>query len=103
MDVIYELRDLGVVPTSMIDISDGLASEIMHICKQSGVGAELLEENLPIDNTTYETAMEFKLDPLTCVLNGGEDYELLFTIKKEDLSKIKNHPDITMIGRIKEK
>jgi thiamine-monophosphate kinase len=103
MDVIHELRELKIVPTSMIDISDGLASEIMHICHQSEVGAELLEENLPIDNNTYETAMEFKLDPLTCVLNGGEDYELLFTIKKEDLNKIKNHPDISVIGRIKEK
>lgn len=103
MDVVYELRDLNVVPTSMIDISDGLASEIMHICKMSGVGAELLEENLPIDNVTYETAREFDIDPLTCVLNGGEDYELLFTIKVEDLPKIKNHPDITVIGRMKEK
>jgi thiamine-monophosphate kinase len=103
MDVVYELRDLNVVPTAMIDISDGLASEIMHICKKSEVGAELLEENLPIDNVTYETAREFDIDPLTCVLNGGEDYELLFTIKPEDLVKMKNHPDITVIGRIKEK
>jgi thiamine-monophosphate kinase len=103
MDVIHELRELGVVPTSMIDISDGLASEVMHLCKQSNVGAELLEENLPIDQLAYETAREFDLDPLTCMLNGGEDYELLFTIKKEDINKIKNHPDITIIGRMKAK
>jgi thiamine-monophosphate kinase len=103
MDVIYELRELGILPTSMIDISDGLASEIMHLCKQSNVGAELAEENLPIDDATYETAREFDIDPLTCLLNGGEDYELLFTLNKEDMSKIKNHPDITIIGRITEK
>jgi thiamine-monophosphate kinase len=103
MDVIYQLKDLDVLPTSMIDISDGLASEIIHICRKSDVGAELAEENLPIDDATYQTAREFDIDPLTCVLNGGEDYELLFTIKKEDLNKIKNHPDITVIGRIKEK
>lgn len=103
MDVIYELRELQVLPTSMIDISDGLASEIMHICHKSQVGAELVEENLPIDNGAYEVAREFDIDPLTCILNGGEDYELLFTIDKKDISKIKNHPDITMIGRIKEK
>lgn len=103
MDVIYELKEMGLVPTSMIDISDGLASEIMHICKNSNVGAELAEENLPVDDLTYETAREFDIDPLTCVLNGGEDYELLFTIKKEDLPKVKNHPDITVIGRITEK
>lgn len=103
MDVVYELRDLKVKPTAMIDISDGLASEIMHICRKSDVGAELLEENLPVDNATYETAREFELDPLTCVLNGGEDYELLFTIDPGDMEKIKNHPDITIIGRIREK
>jgi len=103
MDVIHELKELGVVPTSMIDISDGLASEMMHVCKQSNVGAELLEENLPIDQLAYDTAREFDLDPLTCMLNGGEDYELLFTINKEDMNKIKNHPDITIIGRVKPK
>ena len=103
MDVIHELRELKVIPTSMIDVSDGLASEIIHICRQSEVGAELLEDNLPIDNLTYEAAREFNLDPLTCLLNGGEDYELLFTIRPEDLSKIKNHPDITTIGRVMDK
>jgi thiamine-monophosphate kinase len=103
MDVIYDLREHKIIPTSMIDISDGLASEIFHICTGSGVGAEILEENLPIDNSTYETAREFNLDPLTCVMNGGEDYELLFTIKADDMLKLRNHPDISMIGRIKEK
>jgi len=102
MDVIYELRELGIVPTAMIDISDGLASEVLHLCKSSGLGAVIMEDKLPIDEQTYATALEFNLEPLTCILNGGEDYELLFTIKQEDLNKLKNHPDITVIGLMKE-
>ena len=102
MDVIYELRELGVTPTAMIDISDGLASEIMHLCKNSNLGAVLMEDKLPIDEQTYEAAREFNLEPLTCILNGGEDYELLFTIKQDDYDKIRNHPDITIIGLMKE-
>jgi thiamine-monophosphate kinase len=100
MDVIYDLRELGVKPTSMIDVSDGLASELMHICSQSGVGATIYKDNLPADNQTLEAAMEFKLDPITCILNGGEDYELLFTIPLTDFEKIKNHPDISIIGKV---
>jgi thiamine-monophosphate kinase len=100
MDVIHELRDLGVKPTSMIDISDGLASELMHICTQSKVGAAIYQDKLPADQQVIDTAEEFKIDPLTCMLNGGEDYELLFTIKLSDFDKIKNHPDITVIGKI---
>jgi thiamine-monophosphate kinase len=100
MDVIHELRDLGVKPTSMIDISDGLASELMHICKQSKVGAAIYQDKLPADQQVLDTAEEFKMDPLTCILNGGEDYELLFTVKLSDFDKIKNHPDITVIGKI---
>ncbi|SHI90789.1 thiamine-phosphate kinase [Hymenobacter daecheongensis DSM 21074] len=103
MDVIHELRDLGVVPTSMIDISDGLASEVLHICQQSGTGARVFSENLPAANPMLEVANEFNLDPIMCMLNGGEDYELLFTIPLTDHDKIKNHPDITIIGHITEK
>ncbi|QDA61412.1 thiamine-phosphate kinase [Hymenobacter jejuensis] len=103
MDVIHELRDLGVVPTAMIDISDGLASEVLHICQQSGTGARVFSENLPIANPTLEVAAEFNLDPIMCMLNGGEDYELLFTVPLSAHDKLKNHPDITIIGHITEK
>jgi thiamine-monophosphate kinase len=97
-DVVFELRDAGVVPTSMIDISDGLASELLHLCTQSGTGARVFEENMPIANETYLTAEEFRLSPLTVALNGGEDYELLFTINPTDYEKIKNSPHISFIG-----
>lgn len=99
-EIIIDLEELGVIPTSMIDVSDGLASELLHISKESGVGVRIYEEKVPVDELTYETAVEFKLDPITCALNGGEDYELLFTINKADHDKIKNHPDIHMIGYI---
>jgi thiamine-monophosphate kinase len=100
MDIVHELKELKIIPSSMIDISDGLASELLHICKSSGTGATIYEDKLPIDDVTYKTAREFNIDPLTCILNGGEDYELLFTIKQDDFSKLKNHPDITVIGHI---
>ncbi len=103
LDIIHELADLGIVPTSMIDISDGLASEIMHICKQSNVGAVLYEDKLPIDQQSYDAAINhFQLSPITCALNGGEDYELLFTISQEDYEKIKSHDQISTIGYITE-
>lgn len=102
-DVVYELADLGLVPTSMIDISDGLASELFHICKNSSAGVQIFEDKLPIDKQTYDTAGEFKIDPTTCALNGGEDYELLFTISQKDFEKIKNHPDIHFIGYVQSK
>jgi thiamine-monophosphate kinase len=102
MDVIYELNELGIVPTSMIDISDGLASELLHISKNSKVGVRIFEDKLPIDQLTHDTAMDFNIDPLTCMLNGGEDYELLFTVKQEYFDKIKNHPDISIIGVVTE-
>jgi thiamine-monophosphate kinase len=103
-DIVFELEELGVVPTAMIDISDGLASELFHISKNSNVGIRIYEDKIPIDQLTYETtALEFKIDPVTAALNGGEDYELLFTIKKEDFDKIKNHADIHMIGYTHEK
>jgi thiamine-monophosphate kinase len=102
MDIIHELRDLGVVPSSMLDISDGLSSELFHICQQSKVGVLIYEEKLPIDKQTYDTALEFGMDPITCVLNGGEDYELLFTIRQEDFPKLEKHPDIHFIGHVTE-
>lgn len=98
MDIIYELAEMDLLPTSMIDISDGLASELFHLFSASGLGSRIFEEQLPIDKMTYDTAVEFNLDPITCVLNGGEDYELLFTIKQEDHERLKNHPDIHFIG-----
>jgi thiamine-monophosphate kinase len=99
-DIIKLFSDLNLQPTSMIDISDGLASEVLHICDQSGVGCELYEEKIPIDEQTYDTARQFNLDPTMCALSGGEDYELLFTIKQEDYDKVKNLPDFSVIGHI---
>jgi len=99
-DVIELLKSIGVKPTSMIDVSDGLSSEILHLCKQSEVGVELYEEKIPIDPLTFDTAREFNLDPTVCVLSGGEDYELLFTVDIADYDKIKNSMDITIIGHI---
>lgn len=97
-DIVFDLEEAGLIPTSMIDVSDGLASELFHIGSQSGLGVRIYEDKVPIDHQTFETAVEFKLDPITCALNGGEDYELLFTIRKEDQEKISKHPDIHMIG-----
>ncbi len=101
-DVIELLGKLHVKPSAMIDISDGLASEILHICKASNVGCKLYEDKIPIDPMTYETAREFGLDPTVCALNGGEDYELLFTIPQLDYDKIKGQSDISVIGYITE-
>lgn len=94
------LKKLGVKPTAMIDISDGLASETLHICTQSEVGASIYEEKIPIDPATYEKAREFNLDPTVCALNGGEDYELLFSIDISDFEKVKGNPNISVIGHI---
>jgi thiamine-monophosphate kinase len=98
MDIIHELRTLDVIPTSMIDISDGLASECLHLSHHSKVGFSIYEDKLPIDKQTFDTAVEFGLDPITSVLNGGEDYELLFTISQENHDKLEKHPDIHFIG-----
>jgi thiamine-monophosphate kinase len=100
MDIVHELADKKVVPTAMIDISDGLASELLHLSKSSGVGIKIFEDKVPIDAGAFETAIEFKIDPITCALNGGEDYELLFTIAPSDYEKLKNHPDIHFIGHV---
>lgn len=98
MDIIHELREMKIIPTSMIDVSDGIASDLFHLCKHSNMGATLFEDKLPIDKMTYDTAVEFKLDPITCALNGGEDYELLFTISQKDFEKLEKHMDIHFIG-----
>ena len=97
-DIIHELFDKGVVPSSMIDISDGLASELLHICTQSGVGAMVFEDKLPIEDITMLAATEFNVSPITAALNGGEDYQLLFTVKQSDFDIIKNMSDVLPIG-----
>jgi thiamine-monophosphate kinase len=99
-DVIQFLKELDVVPTSMIDISDGLASELFHICSASNTGCHIYDEKIPIDAQTSMAAIDFEIDPSTCALNGGEDYELLFTIKQADFDKIKGNPHMTIIGHI---
>jgi len=101
-DIVEMLKDLDIKPTAMIDISDGLASEILHICKQSNKGCNIYEDKIPLDPMTYETAREFNLDPTVCALSGGEDYELLFTIKQADYEKIKLMMDISVIGHVTE-
>ena len=100
MDIIELFKTLDIKPTSMIDISDGLASELMHLCTQSEVGCELYEDKIPLDPQTFDRAREFSLDPTVCALSGGEDYELLFTIPMSEYEKIKNVPDFTIIGHI---
>lgn len=99
-DVIEFLETQQVVPTSMIDVSDGLSSEILHICKQSNVGCQMNEDAVPIANDTYNTALHFNIDPINCALSGGEDYELLFTIDPKDKDKVNQHPDISIIGEM---
>ncbi len=93
----------GFVPTSMIDVSDGLASEIFHICRQSGVGMILNEGGVPIRPDVEKLAIDFSLDPITCALSGGEDYELLFTVSPDDLEKVKYMPDVYICGEVVEK
>jgi len=99
-DIIEFFAQQNIVPTSMIDISDGLSSEILHICKQSNVGCQLNEADVPIANETYNKALDFGIDPINCALSGGEDYELLFTILPSDKNRVNQHPDISIIGEI---
>jgi len=102
-DIIKLLNDLDLKPSSMIDISDGLSSEVMHLCRQSNVGCDLYESKIPLDPQVISTCEEFDIDSTTIALNGGEDYELLFTISQDDYSKIKANPNFTVIGFMKEK
>jgi thiamine-monophosphate kinase len=99
-DVIALFSEMKLRPTAMIDISDGLASEAMHIARRSELGVKLYEEKIPIDPVTYRTARDFNLDPTTCALNGGEDYELLFTIAQGDYEKVKGSPHFTVVGHM---
>ncbi|WP_047548791.1 thiamine-phosphate kinase [Psychroserpens sp. Hel_I_66] len=102
-DIVELLEKLDVRPTSMIDISDGLSSEIIHICKQSDVGVEIYENKIPLDPEVISTCEEFKIDSTTIALNGGEDYELLMTVSQKDFPKIKGNPNLTVIGYITDK
>lgn len=102
-DIVKLLADLDVKPTAMIDISDGLSSEIIHICKQSHVGCDVYEAKIPLDPVVISSCEEFNIDSTMVALSGGEDYELLFTISQEDFPKIKANPNLSIIGHIKEK
>jgi len=102
-DIIGLFKSLDIKPTSMIDISDGLSSEIMHICKDSDVGCKIFQDKIPIDEETARMAEELNIEPLIAALNGGEDYELLFTIDINDLDKIKDQEAIHPIGHITDK
>ena len=99
-DVIDMFEEIGVKPTSMIDVSDGLSSDIIHICTQSEVGCNIYENKIPLDPLTITSAQEMNLDPIVCALNGGEDYELLFTISLDDYNKIKDQKRVSVIGHI---
>lgn len=101
-DIIKLLADLEVKPTAMIDISDGLSSEILHLCKASKVGCDLYENKIPLDPQVISTSEEFNMDSTTIALSGGEDYELLMTISQDDFPKIKANPHLTVIGYITE-
>lgn len=102
-DIIEAFHELGFVPSSMIDISDGLASELLHISKSSGCSVSIYSDKLPITEKVILTAEELNLDPYMCAMNGGEDYELLFTASQKDYEKIKNHPSFSIIGFVTDK
>ena len=97
------LKELEIIPTSMIDISDGLSSEVLHLAKSSGVGITIHEDKIPVDYTAMNLANEFNMNPIFCAINGGEDYELLFTIGQEHYEKLKKDPDFTIVGFVTDK
>ena len=99
-DIISALAEAGIQPTAMMDISDGLSSELMHICKQSGTGCRVYEEHIPLDYQTAVMAEELNMNVTTCALNGGEDYELLFTVPLADYDKVSKMKDVRLIGHI---
>lgn len=99
-DIVATLKEAGITPTSMIDVSDGLSSDLLHICDRSEVGAKVYEDSLPINEDAYHLAVKLNIDPVTCALNGGEDYELLFTLSPEDHKKLSNEWDISTVGKI---
>jgi thiamine-monophosphate kinase len=98
--IIKHLSQNGIVPTSMIDVSDGLASELLHLSKCSGNGMQIYDDKVPLDTAVIQAAEEFGMNPLTCALNGGEDYELLFTVQQSDLEKIHSIGGLTIIGHV---
>jgi len=102
-DIIDFFAEKEIMPTSMIDISDGLSSELLHICKQSEVGCMLYEERIPVNDLARQFAYKLELDPTACALSGGEDYELLFTVEQKDFETISANPEISIIGHISEK
>lgn len=102
IDIVAAFKKLGIKPTSMIDISDGLSSEIHHLCKNSNLGCSVYEDKIPLDFQTKKMAEEMNINPLVAALNGGEDYELLFTLPLSDYDNIKNDPDFTIIGHMTE-
>jgi thiamine-monophosphate kinase len=97
-DIIEFFEKNEIMPTSMMDVSDGVSSEVMHLCKQSNLGCRIYEEKLPINDESRQAAYKFGLDPTVCALNGGEDYELIFTLKQEDHEKITFNEEISVIG-----
>lgn len=101
-DIVEMFKQYDLKPTAMIDISDGLSSEIFHLCSKSNIGMTVYEDKIPIDPMTYNVARDMELDPTLCALSGGEDYELLFTIDQKDFDKVKNHPEISIIGHCTE-
>ena len=102
-DIVELLDELNIVPTSMIDISDGLSSELLHLAKASDVGCQIYEDKIPIDPEVLGICKEFSINNTTAALNGGEDYELLFTVDQNHFEAIKNHPLLSVIGHITEK
>src|SRR5665213_3619061 len=102
-DIIEFFAEKEIMPTGMIDISDGLSSEILHICKQSKVGCVLYEEKIPVNEIARQFAYKLELDPTACALSGGEDYELLFTVDQSDFDKISSNPQISIVGYITQK
>jgi thiamine-monophosphate kinase len=102
IDIVKLLKELDVSPTSMIDISDGLSSEILHLCNKSKVGCNVYEDKIPLDPTVITACEEFKLDSTLVALSGGEDYELLFTIDQKEFPKIKGNPNLTVVGHMTE-
>jgi thiamine-monophosphate kinase len=99
-DLFTRIKDTNILPSSMIDVSDGLASDLLHVCRLSGTGCRIYSSKIPIDSETCKTAEEFNLDPLIPALNGGEDYEILFTVPLENAEKIRSIPDVTLIGHM---
>ena len=102
-DIIAFFADNGIVPTSMIDVSDGLSSELRHLCAASDTGCSIYQQKIPFHDETVKTAAEFHMEPLICALNGGEDYELLFTIRMDQYDLMFKRPDISIIGHITDK